>query len=109
MSPRKGSPVSASTAPVCPLTLLAWRLGALRPTDLWWRYVALGGNRGQPVLDAYLAGTTRWPAGEHNAVAHALNEGLWDVGHASLAPYRAPDAVGAGTPAPPAGPARPAP
>ena len=99
----------ASTAPVCPLTLLAWRLGALPSTDLWWRYVALGGNRGQPALTAYLAGTTGWPASEHNILAHALNEGLWDAGHASLAPYRAPGAVRAGTSTPPAGPARPAP
>jgi len=102
--------VHASNAPVCPLTLLAWRLGALPSTDLWWRYVALGGNRGQPALAAYLAGTTQWPVSEHNVLAHALNESLWDAGHASLAPYRAPGAaVRAGTSTPPSGPGRPAP
>ncbi|MGY1696777.1 hypothetical protein ACI780_17910 [Geodermatophilus sp. SYSU D00814] len=36
----------------------------------------------------YLAGTTAWPAFEHNALAQVLNENLWDLGHPSLAPYR---------------------
>jgi hypothetical protein len=80
--------VHASSAPVCPLTLLAWRFAALSLTDLWWRYVELGGNRPEPALAGYLGGTAGWPDTEHNVLAHALNEGLWEMGAPSLAPYR---------------------
>ena len=78
----------ASTTSVCSLTVLAWRLGALPLTDLWWRYIELGGNHRQPSFAAYLTGTISWPDQEHNVLAHALNEALWDVGCSSLAPYR---------------------
>ena len=88
----------ASTVPACPLTVLAWRLGALPLHDLWWRYIDLGGIYPQSALAAYLAGTTAWPAIEHNMLAHALNERLWDTGCASLAPYRAPDEIAPETP-----------
>ena len=81
----------ASTAPVCPLTVLAWRLAALPLTDLFWRYVELGGDRLQPALAGYLGGTAEWPDTEHNLLAHALNEGLWDIGCPSLAPHRQAD------------------
>jgi hypothetical protein len=80
--------VSTRTAPVCPLTVFAWRLGALSVTDLWWRYTELGGNRPRAALLEYLAGTAAWPASEHNVLTQALNECLWDLGHPSLAPYR---------------------
>ena len=80
--------MSASPAPACPLTLVAWRLGALTVTDLWWRYMELGGNRPCAALVGYLAGTVPWSAAEHNVLVQALNECLWDLGHASLAPYR---------------------
>ncbi|WP_448640862.1 hypothetical protein [Geodermatophilus sp. URMC 63] len=76
------------TAPACPLTVIAWRLGALTVTDLWWRYAELGGNRPRAALVEYLAGIAAWPASEHNALIHALNECLWDLGHPSMAPYR---------------------
>ena len=78
----------APTASVCSLTVLAWRLGALPLPDLWWRYIELGGNCRQLPVAAYLAGTATWPDPEHNVLAHALNEALWDVGCSSLAPYR---------------------
>jgi hypothetical protein len=81
-------PVPTLTAPACPLTLIAWRLGALPVTDLWWRYTALGGNRPGAAVVEYLAGTAAWPASEHNALTQALNEYLWELGHPSLAPYR---------------------
>jgi hypothetical protein len=83
-------PVPILTAPVCPLTLIAWRLGALPVTDLWWRYAALGGNRPRAALVEYLSGAVAWPASEHNALTQALNECLWELGHPSLAPYREP-------------------
>jgi hypothetical protein len=89
--------VLASTAPVCPLTVLAWRLEALSLTDLWWRYAGMGGNHRQSSLGAYLAGTAEWTPTEHNVLAHALNENLWAVGCPSLAPYRDREDLGPGT------------
>ena len=81
------------TAPASPLTVIAWRLGALTVTDLWWRYTELGGNRPRAALVEYLAGTAAWSASEHNALTQALNECLWELGHPSMAPYReVPDA-----------------
>jgi hypothetical protein len=80
--------VPASPASVCPLTVIAWRLGDLAVTDLWWRYTELGGNRPRAALVEYLAGTAAWSASEHNTLAQALNEYLWDLGHPSVAPYR---------------------
>jgi hypothetical protein len=80
--------VSTHMAPACPLTVLAWRLGALTAAELWWRYTELGGNRPPAALVEYLAGTVPWTAAEHNTLVQALNECLWDLGHPSLAPYR---------------------
>jgi hypothetical protein len=91
--------VYTSTAPACPLTVLAWRLGTLPLTELWWRYVELGGSCRQHALTAYLGGTAEWTPTEHNVLAHALNEYLWEVGCPSLAPYRAHEDPGPGTPA----------
>lgn len=78
----------ASPAPACPMTVIAWRLGALTVTDLWWRYTELGGNRPRDALIEYLDGTAAWSPDEHNTLVQALNEVLWDLGHPSLAPYR---------------------
>jgi hypothetical protein len=80
--------VPTPTAPACPLTLVAWRLGALTVTDLWWRYTGLGGNRPRAALVDYLAGATAWSASEHNVLVQALNECLWERGLPTLAPYR---------------------
>ena len=88
-----------STAPACTLTVLAWRLGTLPLTELWWRYVELGGSCRQRALTAYLGGTAEWTPTEHNVLAHALNEYLWEVGCPSLAPYRAHEDPGPGAPA----------
>ena len=84
----EGSSVPTSPAPASPLTVIAWRLGTLTLTDLWWCYTALGGNRPRAELSEYLTGTAAWPAAEHNTLAQALNENLWDLGHPSVAPYR---------------------
>jgi hypothetical protein len=73
---------------VCPLTVWAWRLGALAPADLWQRYIDLGGSVGSGEVADYLGGSAVWPAGEHNILAQALNERLWEVGLSSLAPVR---------------------
>ena len=81
------------SAPVCPLTLAAWRLGGLTLSDLWGRYLCLGGGHPQASLAAYLHGAAAWADIEHNVLAQALNEGLWDVGLPSLAPHREPEAA----------------
>jgi hypothetical protein len=80
--------VSTLTAPACPLTVMAWRLGALTVAELWWRYTEMGGNRPRAALGEYLAGALPWSAPEHNMLVQALNECLWELGHPSLAPYR---------------------
>ena len=80
--------MSTLTAPACPLTFLAWRLGALTVAELWWRYTELGGNQPRAALVEYLAGSIPWSASEHNVLVQALNECLWDLGHPSLAPQR---------------------
>jgi len=51
----------------------------LTPPELWWRYIGLGGNRAPDALADYLTGTAEWPAFEHNIVAQAINERLWDL------------------------------
>jgi hypothetical protein len=75
---------------VCPLTLIAWRLSDSLVRDLWGDYLKLGGNRPHAAVVEYLDGTTLWSDIEHDILAHAVNESLWDLGHPSLAPYRDP-------------------
>jgi hypothetical protein len=83
-----GGSVDASFVPACLLTVCAWRLGPLTLEDLWWRYVSLGGTAEPADVADYLQGLVSWPAREHNLLAQALNEGLWEVGLPSLAPVR---------------------
>lgn len=83
--------MTPSITPACPLTLVAWRLAGLTLSDLWSRYLGLGGRRGKSALAAYLDGAAAWPATEHNVLAQTLNEGLWDLGLPSLAPHREPE------------------
>jgi hypothetical protein len=80
--------VPAPTALACGLTLVAWRMADLTPPELWCRYIGLGGNRAPDALADYLAGTADWPACEHNVLAQALNERLWDLGCPTLVPHR---------------------
>jgi hypothetical protein len=80
--------VTARTAPACLMTVIAWRLGGLTSTELWWHYVGLGGNLSRDELADYLGGTTAWPVLEHNVLSQTLDECLWDVGCPSLAPFR---------------------
>ena len=81
----------AFAAPACELTVVAWRMADLTASEVWWRYVGLGGSRASDALADYLAGTVEWPAGDHNVVAQALNERLWDLGCPGLAPHRRSD------------------
>lgn len=94
------------TAPVCLLTLAAWRLGGLTLGELWESYVVLGGSHLRAELAAYLDDAAAWSPMEHNVLAHTINEGLWDLGVPSLAPYRDAEPVtrdaasGTGRPSP---------
>jgi hypothetical protein len=42
----------------------------------------------QTALAGYLSGAAAWPDMEHNVLAHALDENLWDLELPSLAHYR---------------------
>ena len=46
----------------------------------WIRYLALGGSRPYAELLAYIDGDIEWPANEHDAAAHALNEYCNELG-----------------------------
>jgi hypothetical protein len=70
---------------------VAWRLADLTPPEVWWRYIGLGGNSALNALADYLGGTAQWPPFEHNILAHALNERLWDLGCPTLVPHRPPE------------------
>jgi hypothetical protein len=83
--------VPAPAAPACGLTLVAWRMADMTPAEVWCSYIGLGGSRAPDALADYLACTAEWPADEHNVVAQALNERLWDLGCPSLVPHRYPE------------------
>jgi hypothetical protein len=80
--------VTSPQRPVCLLTLAAWRLAGLTLSDLWGRYIGLGGHQAQTELADYLAAVAAWSDAEHNVLAQTLNEALWDLGLPSLAPPR---------------------
>ena len=54
-------------------------------SQLWIRYLAIGGDAGELEVDAYLNGAITLPAIQHDMLAHAINERLDE-----LAPPRAP-------------------
>jgi hypothetical protein len=56
---------------------------------VWGHYLELGGTADRAALAEYLHGASAWPALDHNVLAQALNEHLWDLGIPSLAPLRA--------------------
>jgi hypothetical protein len=85
--------VDTATAHPCPLTVIAWRLGGLTLTELWWRHLGLGGTGSRAALADYLHGTSTWPPAAHNVLAQTLNEGLWDLRIPSLVPLREPGHV----------------
>ena len=78
-----GQPVTPAPTAVC-----AWQLGDLTSTQWWWRDIELGGTASPAALTGYLAGSTPWPTGEHDFVAQALSERLWEQDIPSLAPNR---------------------
>jgi hypothetical protein len=54
----------------------AFRRTGLTPRDMWFRYLALGGNADEVWVEAALDGLLELPPGEYNVLAHALNEEL---------------------------------
>jgi hypothetical protein len=70
---------------------IAFRVAGLTLRDVWFRYVALGGNADETSIEAQVHGVLSLPAGEYNVLAHSLNEALddaegWDVARVALRP-----------------------
>src|SRR3954453_9013935 len=76
----EGLLVHVSTGRTCPLTVIAWRLGALPLAELWWRYVRLAGNLQRDPLADLLSGTASRGDFEHNVLAHVLDERVCPLG-----------------------------
>jgi hypothetical protein len=56
----------------------AFRRTGLTSRDMWFRYLALGGNADEVWVDGQLQGLLELPPGEYNVLSHALNEALDD-------------------------------
>jgi hypothetical protein len=59
----------------------------LSPSELWWRYFALGGNATPATFDGFLDGTVKPGRADHDLVAQALNERFAHLGQDSPVPY----------------------
>jgi hypothetical protein len=68
---------------------LACELDTIPVTEkgLWLTYFSLGGNHDFTDVHDYLAGHTAWAEGEHDLLAHAINEELLTLGMPQTAPY----------------------
>jgi len=53
---------------------------SLSKAELWMRYFALGGNAMPAEFEAFLEGALRPTPGEHDVLAHALNERSIELG-----------------------------
>lgn len=56
-------------------------------TDLWVRYLALGGRLDLFTIEAYLSGLAPLPPDQQDVLANALNETLDDLCEAVKVPY----------------------
>ena len=88
----------------------ACRRAQLDLEQLWFLYVALGGDAAPLELEAYLVGLMPLDDHEYNILAHTLNERLGELGLSRDVPYartwparRRPDGSG-DQPAPPSEP-----
>lgn len=63
----------------------AYAASKLTVSELWIRYVAIGGEASELEVDAYLNGAMALPAFQHDMLAHAVNERLDEI-----APPKAP-------------------
>ena len=68
----------------------ARRHGGLSHSDLWFRYLELGGIAGPLELEAYLFGALRPTIHEHDLLVHALNERFAELGRGHPVPYLDP-------------------
>ena len=59
----------------------------LSPSELWFRYFALGGMGTALEMDAYLHGALRPTSHDHNLLAAALNERFAELGGDHPVPY----------------------
>ncbi len=57
-----------------------WDLSGLTLTQLWLRYLALGGTASPAQLEAYARGRLRPDTYQHNLIAQAINEHFLDRG-----------------------------
>jgi hypothetical protein len=65
----------------------ARRQAGLSPSELWFRYLELGGIDSPLEFDAYLFGALRPTDHEQDLLAHALNERFAELGHGHPVPY----------------------
>ena len=65
----------------------ARRHGGLSQSDLWFRYLELGGIAGPLELEAYLFGALRPTIHDHDLLVHALNERFAELGRGHPVPY----------------------
>lgn len=90
----------------------ACRRGQLDVAQLWFRFIALGGDADPLELEAYLLGLMPLDDYQYDILAHALNERLAELGLARDVPYTGPCCSGRPPPAEsgeqPAGPPEPA-
>jgi hypothetical protein len=57
-----------------------WDLSGLTLSELWLRYLAVGGSASQARVAEYARGQLRPDSHEHNMIAQAINEFLRDQG-----------------------------
>ncbi|MGY1806354.1 hypothetical protein ACI8AF_03210 [Blastococcus sp. SYSU D00669] len=62
-----------------PAVASAYRRTGLTPREVWFRYLALGGDADEVSVEAQLHGLLMLPPGEFNVLAQALNEELDDL------------------------------
>ncbi len=89
----------------------ACRRGQLDVAQLWFRFIALGGDADPLELEAYLLGLMPLDDYQYDILAHALNERLAELGLPRDVPYTRPCCSGRPPPADPgehpAGPPEP--
>lgn len=56
------------------------QLSGMSLPELWWRYVALGGESSPHALAAQIGGAAPVSRQEHNLIAQAINEGFLEAG-----------------------------
>lgn len=63
-------------------------LSGLSITDLWLRYIALGGNASKAAMSRHITGQDRPSHYQHNLIAQAINESFTERGEDHPVGYR---------------------